>query len=164
MFTEELRSKMSEGNSNKMAVTDTATGEIKEYPSMRALALAFGASRSSLSNYVKTGKLFRGVYKIGVKELGPQTGKVYSKEALESMKIPRQGVKHTEATKLAIVRSQPTVQRIEVTDLSTGISTEYESIKKAAKALNCRDGSLGYNLNSKKQKPYKGRYALSKID
>jgi group I intron endonuclease len=64
VFTEELRAKISKGNSNKMAVTDTATGEIKEYHSMRELALAFGASRPSLSNYVKTGKLFRGVYKI----------------------------------------------------------------------------------------------------
>lgn len=96
--------------------------------------------------------------------MGPQAGKVYSKEALESIQIPREGVKHTEATKLAIVRSQPTVQRIEVTDLSTGIKTEYESIKQAAKALGCRDGSLGYNLNSKNQKPYKGIYALKKID
>lgn len=80
------------------------------------------------------------------------------------MSKSRQGVKHLEATKLAISRSQPTVQRIDVTDLSTGIKTEYESIKKAAKALNCSDSAIGYNINSKKQKPFKGRYVLSKID
>jgi group I intron endonuclease len=64
VFSEELRSKISKANGNKMAVTDTATGEIKEYPSMRALALEFGVSRYSLGNYIKSGKLFRGVYKI----------------------------------------------------------------------------------------------------
>lgn len=102
VFSEELRSKISKANSNKMAVTDTATGEIKEYPSMRALALGFGVSRYSLSNYIKSGKLFRGVYKIWVKELGPQSGKVYAKETLKSMSKSRQGVKHSQATKLAI--------------------------------------------------------------
>lgn len=68
-----------------MAVTDTATGEIKEYPSIRALALEFGVSRSSLSNYIKSGKLFRGVYKILVKELGSQSGRVHTKETLKSL-------------------------------------------------------------------------------
>ena len=55
---------------------------------------------------------------------------------------------------------------MEVTDLNsrTGIITEYDSIKKAAKALNCRDSTIIYNLTSKKQKPYKGRYVFRKID
>ena len=163
VFSEEVRSKIAKANSNIVAVTDTATGEIKEYPSIYALSLEFGVSPASLSNYIKTGKLFRGVYNIWVKEFGSQAGRVHTKETLKAMSKSRQGVKLSEATKLVITRSQPKVQRIEVTDLSTGIKTEYESIKKAAKALNTYDGAISYNIVSKKQKPFKGRYVFKKL-
>jgi hypothetical protein len=53
---------------------------------------------------------------------------------------------------------------MEVTDLNSGITTEYDSIRKVAKALGCHDSPIAYSLNSRNQKPYKGRYVFRKID
>jgi len=48
--------------------------------------------------------------------------------------------------------------KIEVFDKDTNQTTYYDSINKAAIALNCNNTSILYNIKSTKQKPYKGRY------
>lgn len=55
---------------------------------------------------------------------------------------------------------QAICKQIEVTDLQTGISTVYNSINLAGKTLNVSHSSIINNINSKKQKPYKGRYVF----
>jgi hypothetical protein len=47
--------------------------------------------------------------------------------------------------------------------LPTKISTIYNSIRVAAKALNVFPQAIIQNINSKKQKPYKGRYVFTKL-
>jgi hypothetical protein len=61
-------------------------------------------------------------------------------------------------------KNQPSSQKIQVTDLETGISTVYNSIRETARALNIFHNSINKNMKSKSQKPYKGRYILKNID
>jgi len=50
--------------------------------------------------------------------------------------------------------------KIEVFDKDTNQTTYYNSISEAAIALNCNNTSILYNIKSKKQHPYKGRYVF----
>jgi hypothetical protein len=59
--------------------------------------------------------------------------------------------------------NQPNAVKIEVLDLETNLTTTYDTIGEAARALNISQSSISYNLKSKKQKPYKGRYVFSKL-
>lgn len=84
----------------------------------------------------------------------------------------RFGVKHSDDTlrrleKMSLSQkghkgsvNHPKAKKIMVTDLKTNTSICYDSVNLAAKALNCGDSSILKNLNSKKQKPYKGRYVF----
>jgi group I intron endonuclease len=60
-------------------------------------------------------------------------------------------------------KNQPSSLKLEVTDLEKNISTIFNSISEAARALKIAQPSISYNLKSKKQKPYKGRYVFTKI-
>lgn len=53
--------------------------------------------------------------------------------------------------------------KLSVLDLETGIKTEYNSTREAARALTCQNRSIIKNMNSIKQKPYKGRYVFTKL-
>ncbi len=72
----------------------------------------------------------------------------------------RLGYKHTDETKAKISTSQPNRVEVEVLDLETGIKTIYVSLNAAAKALSCDGTSIKQNIDSKKQKPFKGRYVF----
>jgi len=50
--------------------------------------------------------------------------------------------------------------KIEVFDKDTNQTTYYNSINKAAIALNCNHTSIMYNIKSKQKNPYKGRYVF----
>lgn len=82
-------------------------------------------------------------------------GRKHSEETLDKMSVSKKGNSNS--------KNKPTAIKIEVTDLETNISTEYNSIREAARALNCAHGSLRLNINSKRQLPYKGRYALKRV-
>jgi len=59
--------------------------------------------------------------------------------------------------------AQPTSQVIEVFDLEENISTIYNSIREAARALNLPSHKAIVNyIKNNKQKPYKGRYTFTK--
>jgi hypothetical protein len=90
------------------------------------------------------------------------------------------GYKHLEETKLKIsaarigeknpmfgkpkpIGSGKLAKAIKVFDKETNETTYYSSINEAAIALNISQPSISYNLKSKKQKPYKGRYVFTKI-
>jgi hypothetical protein len=82
------------------------------------------------------------------------------------------GHRHTEETKASISASlqgninsktQPNAIKIEVNYLETNIYTEYNSIREAARALNCNDTSIVYNLRNLKQRPFKKRYIINKF-
>jgi hypothetical protein len=59
VFSEEVRLKISKSNGHRVEVTDTVTGETKEYPSISGAAQELGTSQPTLSSYMKTEKLFR---------------------------------------------------------------------------------------------------------
>jgi len=119
VFSEELRLKISKGNGHRVAVTDTVTGETKEYHSISVAAQELGSTQPTVSSYMKTGKLFRDTYKIVLKEPGSQLGKTHYKKSRILISRAKRGIKLSEATKLAISLSQPNAQIIEVTDLMT---------------------------------------------
>nr|YP_010218561.1 GIY-YIG endonuclease [Morchella brunnea]UBU98480.1 GIY-YIG endonuclease [Morchella brunnea] len=58
--------------------------------------------------------------------------------------------------------SQPTCQKIEVLDLETNITTIYNSIQEAARALNIHNYSICQYFIKSQKKPYKGRYIFTK--
>ena len=53
--------------------------------------------------------------------------------------------------------------RIEVLDLETGTKNTYESMSDAARSLGVASASIRMYFFSNTQKPYKGRYKLSKV-
>jgi hypothetical protein len=89
-----------------VVVTDIVAGETKEYHSIRVAAQELDSSHPTLKSYIKTGKLFRGVYKIVNKEPGSQLGRTHTNESRVLISRAKQGVKLSEATKLAITLSQ----------------------------------------------------------
>jgi group I intron endonuclease len=95
-----------------------------------------------------------------------------SDEAKAKMSAAKLGSKKSEETRAKMsaskkgntyAKNHPNSIKIEVMDLETNISTVYNSIREAARALNCTHGSLRLNINSKRQFPYKGRYALKRV-
>lgn len=50
--------------------------------------------------------------------------------------------------------------KVEVKDLNTDKVTVYESISKAAEALNIPKGTVGRRVKMNIEKPYKGRYII----
>ncbi len=65
-------------------------------------------------------------------------------------------------------KNQPNSLKIQVTDLETNISTTYDSIRAAERALNLNYGIITKYFTRNQQKPYKNRYvfvrsSLSKI-
>jgi group I intron endonuclease len=59
-------------------------------------------------------------------------------------------------------KNHPNAQQILVTDLQTGISTSYISIRAAARALNFLPGIITTYFKNNQQKPYKKRYVFTK--
>lgn len=53
-------------------------------------------------------------------------------------------------------QNHPNSQKIEVLDLETGTKNTYDSIHKAAKAINCSYQSISLYFKRNQIKPYKG--------
>jgi len=51
-------------------------------------------------------------------------------------------------------------QQIEVTDIKNNTTTTYDSIREAARTLNCDSSAIRYYLKSKNIRPYKERYTF----
>jgi group I intron endonuclease len=98
----------------------------------------------------------------------PMLGKTHTEETKKKMSESRKGIglgnPRSEKVKAKISASQPKSQKISVYDLEIGIQTIYDSLQKAAKALNCSASSLLLNMRSKGKKPYKGRFELKRLD
>ena len=55
-------------------------------------------------------------------------------------------------------------QSIEVTDVKNNITTNYDSISEAARALNINKSVINLYFIRNQQKPYKGQYTFKKIE
>ena len=101
----------------------------------------------------------------------PMYGKTLTEITKEKMRLAKLGEKHqglgltlTEEHKAKISTSQLNSQKISVLDLETNAETVYSSLREAAKALDCLAGSISYNLKIGKNKPFKGRFILKRLD
>lgn len=70
---------------------------------------------------------------------------------------------HSEETKARLSLSRSDNIKVSVTDLETNISTTYNSLGAAARALNILQSSITIYFNRSQKKPYKGRYIFEKI-
>jgi group I intron endonuclease len=89
------------------------------------------------------------------------SARIYTKEIKQKMRDGAIGRKHSIETCLKIRNSQPNSKKIEVTDLETKITTSYNSICEAAKALNIKQCIISGYFSRNQSKPYKGRYVFS---
>lgn len=106
---------------------------------------------------------------------GSLLGFKHSEETLEKISASKMGNSnwlgktHSEQTKAKIsvtmmgnsnAKNKSQANKIEVLDLETNNTTIYDSIRAAARALNCVNSAILKNLKSKSKKPYKGRYVF----
>lgn len=70
--------------------------------------------------------------------------------------------KQSDLTRLKKLQSSSTAEPVLILDLNSGITTEYPSARNAAIALNASNSTIMNKLNGKNDKPYKGRYVISK--
>jgi len=86
----------------------------------------------------------------------PRFGKNHTKESKTIMSEANKGKPRPEGA------GKPS-QVIEVTDIKNNTTISYDSIHEAARALNCNESSIRYNLKSNSKKPYKGQYTFKKL-
>jgi F-type H+-transporting ATPase subunit a len=126
-------------------------------------------------------KLFKPLYNI-LQIAGSSFGFKHSAETLANMRKKKLSEEHkanisaaqkgkkkpwlnkpkSEEHKLKLTLAQPNCIKIKVTDLETNITTEYDSVKQAARALDLSSPNTIYMFFKQNQKkPYKGRYIFS---
>lgn len=71
-LSDETRAKLSAATAAihgvAVEVTDTKTGATKQYPTMTEAGIALGVSRTTIKKTIQSGKIFRGVYSIKLKD------------------------------------------------------------------------------------------------
>jgi len=97
-----------------------------------------------------------------LKIAGSPLGSKRSEETRAKISATRKGILKSEETKAKISASISAYhsKKIEVLDLETNISTTYDSIRAAARALNCHESSIRQYFSRNQIKPYKKRYIL----
>jgi group I intron endonuclease len=94
--------------------------------------------------------------KMSVARLGKILGIKHSEETKAKLSeagignTNRLGKIHAEETKAKISASQPTAQRVEVIDLDGNITSYYNSIREAAKAIGCGKDTVSSYMKSNK--------------
>jgi group I intron endonuclease len=109
-----------------------------------------------------------------LKNAGSSLGREHSEKSRAKMSVSKKGENspmfgktHSEKTiskNTASRASPPNSIKIEVLDLETKISTSYDSIGAASRALNISLSSISMYFIRNQKKPYKGRYIFKKID
>jgi len=103
----------------------------------------------------------------------PMFGKNHSEETIVKISSARKGKSHSKETrkkmsdaKKGFVRAEgagrPT-QKIEVFDIENNVTTIYDSIHEAARALNIKHSVISTYFKNDQKKAYKGRYIFKKI-
>lgn len=95
-------------------------------------------------------------------ENNPMFGKNHSEETKTKISDAIIGENHPMYGKPKPEGAGRLSQQIEVTDIKNNQTTIYDSIREAARVLNCDSSAIRYYLNSKKINPYKGRYVFQK--
>lgn len=89
------------------------------------------------------------------------------REKMLKSALSRKGIKVSEETRAKMKSAQVNRNwvpvagiKVEIKDLNTNLVTVYESISKAAEALNIPKGTIGRRVKLNIEKPYKGRYVI----
>jgi len=106
-------------------------------------------------------KFFNPEYNIA-KERAPMSGRTHSDDTKKIMSDAHKGKTISDETRKKISDAQPTSQVIEVFDLEENISTIYNSIREAARALNIHKSVIDNYFKNNQKKPYKGLYTFNK--
>ena len=107
-------------------------------------------------------------------ENNPMYGKNHTEETKTIMSEAKKGTNHSDETKKIMSdtrKGKPKIegsgkpcQAIEVTDIKKNITTYYDSIHEAARALHLPGHTAIYNyIKNNQKKPYKGIYTFKKI-
>jgi len=93
-------------------------------------------------------------------------------DAKKGEKNPMYGQNHTEETKKIMSEAKKGKPRpegsgkpsqvIEVTDIKNNTTISYDSIREAARALNCNESSIRSSLRYNSKKAYKGQYTFKR--
>jgi group I intron endonuclease len=109
--------------------------------------------------------------------LPPMTGRLHSPESIAKISAANKGInkgrilsdeirKKMSDAHIGKARSKGAgrpVQKIEVFDQDTKLSTTYDSMRAAARALKIKPSTISKYFSRNQQKPYRGRYILRKF-
>ena len=107
--------------------------------------------------------LFNPEYNIAKYPTAPMSGRTHSEESKIIISEAKKGEKHPNFNKPRYEGSGRPSQTIEVTDIKNNITTSYDSIGAAARALNINQSSISMFFKNNQQNPYKGRYTFKKL-
>jgi len=102
-------------------------------------------------------------YNIAKYPTAPMSGRTHSEESKIIISEAKKGEKHPNFNKPRYEGSGRPSQTIEVTDIKNNITTSYDSIGAAARALNINQSSISMFFKNNQQNPYKGRYTFKKL-
>ena len=91
------------------------------------------------------------------------SGRTHSEKTKIIISEAKKGEKHPNFNKARVEGSGRPSQTIEVTDIKNNITTSYDSIGAAARALNINQSRISMFFKNNQQKPYKGRYTFKKL-
>jgi len=108
--------------------------------------------------------IYKPEYNISKDPAAPMSGRTHSDETKIIMSDAKKGENHPMFGKPRAEGFGKPSQQIEVTDIKNNTITSYDSINKAAIALNLPNHNIISNyIQRNKKKPYKGRYTFKKI-
>jgi group I intron endonuclease len=93
----------------------------------------------------------------------PMFGKTHSEETRTKMSDSKTGENHPNYGKSKYEGAGTPSQKIEVFDKETNLTTPYDSIHSAAKALDIPRNSISKYFSQNQKKPFKGRYIFKKV-
>jgi len=116
------------------------------------------------------------IYNLSKNPVAPFTGREHSSETLKAMSEaqkgennPMFGITGEKHHRFGKARAEGAgnglpPQKIEVLDKNTNLTTCYESIREAGRALDIEQCIISKYFSRNQQKPYKGRYVFKKMD
>ena len=108
--------------------------------------------------------LYKPEYNISKDPAAPMSGRTHSDETKIIMSDAKKGENHPMFGKPRPEGFGKPSQQIEVTDIKNNTITSYDSINKAAIALNLPNHNIiSHYIQRNQKKPYKGRYTFKKI-
>jgi hypothetical protein len=146
-------------------VSNILTGEITIFPSLHRAAVAMCCSEPNVINrfHGSSDSLIKGVYKVKsivTESFSPRESYKHSIEIREKMSEFQKNRFNSLESRNTLMDSSPTKKGIEVTDLETGNTKIYTSIRQASRELGLYSAAISKYLKSNPQHPFKGRYKI----